>query len=84
LLEEIQVLDGLEEERSLVKEERVRRAKAKTDLENDVLMQEVSWRLKSRATWLKEEDHNTIFLHHLANSHRRNNFISLFFFFFFF
>lgn len=45
MLEEIQVLDGVEEESSLVEEERVRRAKAKTDLENDVLMQEVSWRL---------------------------------------
>ena len=75
---EIQVHDGLEEERLLVEEERVRRAKAKIGLENVAFMQEIRWRQKSRATWLKEGDHNTIFLCHLANSHERYNFISSF------
>jgi hypothetical protein len=44
LLEEIQVLDGLEDERELVEEERVRRETEKTDLEKVALMQEISWR----------------------------------------
>jgi hypothetical protein len=69
-------LDNLEEERILVEEERVRRAKVKADLENVAIMQEVSWRQKSRVTWLKEGDHNTRCFHYLANSHRRNYFIS--------
>jgi hypothetical protein len=76
LLEEIQVLDGLEEERLFVEKQRVRRAKAKVDLENVVLMQEISWWQKSRGTWIKEGNHNTRFFHRLANSYKRNNFIS--------
>lgn len=43
LLEEIQVLDGLEDERLLVGE-RVRMDKVKTNLEKLALMQENSWR----------------------------------------
>jgi hypothetical protein len=39
-------------------------------------MQEINWRQKSRAIWLKERDHNTNFFHRLANSHKRNDFIS--------
>jgi hypothetical protein len=42
MLGEIQVLDGLEDERELVEEERVRREKEKTDLEKVALMQEIS------------------------------------------
>jgi hypothetical protein len=76
LLEEIQTLDGLEDERQLAGEERVKRDQLKVDLEKVAYMQEISWRKKLRATWLKEGDHNTGFVHHLANSHRRNNFIS--------
>lgn len=41
-------------------------------------MQEVSWRQKSRETWLKKWAHNTRFFHRLANYHRRNGFISYF------
>jgi hypothetical protein len=71
LLEEIQSLDQLEEERYLVEEERVKRAKAKAYLENVVHMQEVSWRQKLRATCLKDWDHNTRFFFRLAKSHKR-------------
>jgi hypothetical protein len=48
LLGEIQSLDYLEEERPLVEEEKIRRAKAKVDLENVAVLQEVNWRQKSR------------------------------------
>lgn len=61
LMEEMQSLCYIEEGRTLVEEDRVRRAKAKSDLENVALMQEVSWRQKSRVAWLKERDRNTRF-----------------------
>jgi hypothetical protein len=60
----------------LAADERARIEKAKNDLGEVALMQETSWRQKSRAIWLKEGDHKTGFFHRLANSHRRNNVIS--------
>ena len=36
-------------------------------------MEEISWRQKSRETWLKEGDRNTNFFYRMANAHRRRN-----------
>eukprot|EP00253_Pinus_taeda_P022096 PITA_22096 len=38
-----------------------------------LLREEASWRLKSRALWLKEGDRNTKFFHNFANARRRKN-----------
>jgi hypothetical protein len=43
------------------------------ELENTLLYEEIHWRQKSRALWLKEGDSNTWFFHKVANFHRRNN-----------
>ncbi|RVW55706.1 LINE-1 retrotransposable element ORF2 protein [Vitis vinifera] len=49
------------------------RKEAKEDFKKWVLMEEISWRQKSRQTWLKEGDKNTGFFHKMANSNRRKN-----------
>lgn len=38
-----------------------------------LLKEESAWRLKSRALWIKEGDHNTKFFHNFANARRNRN-----------
>jgi len=72
LLDELHVLDGLEEERALCEEEELRKEKIIGDLERATTLEEVSWRQKSMALWLRG-DKCTKFFHQVANSNRRNN-----------
>ena len=67
--------DELEKERVLSLEEVEERVKAKDDFKRWALMEETSWRQKSRETWLKEGDRNTGFFHRMANAHRRRNYL---------
>jgi len=73
LLEGINELEGFEESRGLVEEEPVRKSDMIREMEKTLLFEEINWRQKSRALWLKEGDNNTKFFHRVANSHRRYN-----------
>ena len=44
-----------------------------TDIEKLTLLEEISWRQKSRVLHLRVGDTNTKFFHRMANSNRRNN-----------
>ena len=45
----------------------------KFDIDFLASLEEISWRQKSKALFIKEGDNNTRFFHRLANSHRRTN-----------
>jgi hypothetical protein len=73
LLEELNSLDCLEEDRGLVDEEKLRKSVVICELEHVTLQEEISWRQKSKVLWLKEGDRCIKFFHRVANSNKRYN-----------
>ena len=63
-------LDAREELVGLSNEEQIRCLQLKGDIEQLASLEEISWRQKFRALYVKEGDNNTWFFHRLANSHR--------------
>uniref|UniRef100_A0A2N9HZL5 Reverse transcriptase domain-containing protein n=1 Tax=Fagus sylvatica TaxID=28930 RepID=A0A2N9HZL5_FAGSY len=76
LMIQLNQFDVLMENRHLSEDEILQKERIRADVERNALMDEISWRQKSQALWLREGDKNTRFFHLLANSHRRNNTIS--------
>ena len=72
-LRRVSFWDDLEKQRELVLEEREERLKAKEEFKSWAVLEEISWRHKSRDFWLKEGDRNTGYFHKMANAHRRRN-----------
>ena len=76
LLYELHGIDRAAESRLLNFDEKLRKESLVTELEQTILLDEISWHQKSRVLWLKEGDRNTQFFHQMANSNHRNNSIS--------
>jgi hypothetical protein len=71
----IRDMERIEDHRSLSTKEWLSQDQCKAEYENLLLLEEISWRQKSRIRWLREGDKNTHFFHRVANSKRRFNFI---------
>ena len=73
LMTELLDIDMKEEMQVLTQVDRDRRVVVKFDIDLLASLEEISWRQKSKALFIKEGDNNTRFFHKLANSHRRPN-----------
>ena len=73
LLQSLHELETSSERRDLSKDEKFARTRLISDLEKNTYLDEICWRQKSWAMWLKEGDKNTKYFHKVANSHRRRN-----------
>ncbi|RVW86699.1 hypothetical protein CK203_039848 [Vitis vinifera] len=67
--------DAMERDKALTAEELEVKRRVVDEFKIWAMLEEISWRQKSRELWLKEKDKNTIFFHKMANTHRTRNFL---------
>ena len=76
-MEALKFLDAEEREIGLSNAETCERVVVRSEVENLLSLEEISWRQKLRMLCIKEEDNNTKFFQKVANSHRRYNHLSI-------
>ena len=73
LWKDLSALENMEESQGLSTDERVEMRRICDELEIATLLEEISWRQKSRVLCVREGDRNTKIFHYIANSHKRVN-----------
>ena len=58
-------------------EELEARKEVREDHKKWVMLEEISWRQKSREVWLKKGEKNMRFFHKMINAHRRRNIVDI-------
>ncbi|CAL1375754.1 unnamed protein product [Linum trigynum] len=77
LIKKISEIDLLEEAGPILESQFIARSLWRCELDKILLMEEISWRQKSRELWIKVGDKNSGFFHRMANFNRRRNTIQL-------
>lgn len=73
ILRQLAELEKVQDQRLLTDDEAYLRAVLTVEFEENAKREEVAWRQRSKALWLKEGDRNTKFFYRTANCHRRYN-----------
>ncbi|WMV56229.1 hypothetical protein MTR67_049614 [Solanum verrucosum] len=73
VLKQLADLEEIQEQRALEEREIASRLALTMEFGDIAKHEEIAWRQRSRALWLKQGDRNTSFFHRTANQHRRIN-----------